>query len=166
MELRFTVKRIFYVTPMAVNISFAKVMTRLQKKFLRRRVFFIGTICLFQESAMKMPQTHWVGIFLRARSRSTASVREGALLIFTEAVLPSGPVWPAGPAGLIPPVNHAVIMVNPRLALHQPRKRPVFFFCKIYLHHLLTVKQATKNAPKGVYWHKYIELLLCGYCLI
>ena len=40
MELRFTVKRIFYVTPMAVNISFAKVMTRLQEKFLRRRVFF------------------------------------------------------------------------------------------------------------------------------
>ena len=48
MELRFTVKCIFYVTPMAVNISFAKVMTRLQEKFLRRRVFFIGTICLFQ----------------------------------------------------------------------------------------------------------------------
>lgn len=26
MELRFTVKRIFHVTPMAVNISLAKVM--------------------------------------------------------------------------------------------------------------------------------------------
>ena len=58
MELRFTVKRIFYVMPMAVNISFAKAMTRLQEKILRRRVFFIGTICLFQESAMKMLQTH------------------------------------------------------------------------------------------------------------
>ena len=81
----------------------------------------------------------------------------------------SGPSVRAGMTGRSgsphPPREPCWHMVNPRLALHQPRKRPVFFFCKIYLHHLLTVKQATKNAPKGVYLYKYIELLLCGYCL-
>ena len=74
----------------------------------------------------------------------------------------SGPSVRAGMTGRSgsphPPREPCCHMVNPRLALHQPRKRPVFFFCKIYLHHLLTVKWATKNAPKGVNCRKNIKL--------
>lgn len=164
MELRFTVKRIFTSRRWQSISPLQRRWPDCKKSFCGDEFFHRNNLFISRKRNENAADT-LSRLFLKGLlSRYCVRARKG-----TPDIHRSGPSVRAGMTCRSgrphPPREPCCHMVNPRLALHQPRKRPVFFFWKIYLHQLLTVKQATKNAPKGVYWYKYIELLLCGYCV-
>ena len=131
---------------MAVNISFAKAMTRLQEKFLRRRVFFIGTICLFQESAMKNAADTLSWHFLKGLlSRYCVRARKG-----TPDIHRSGPSVRAGMTGRPhPPREPCCHNGQPPACSSSATQTPCVLFLKNIFASPPHSKTGNKKRPEG-----------------